>query len=217
MRKIDLSTYSRKGLYTAFKDRAVPVWSVVCTLDLGRFKSYTRQHRLGFFIPLSYLISLAVNRVPELRHRIIDDELYEFDTVDPGFTVLLDDDTFSFCDAKHFDHYSAYRDYAQRAIEAVKRQPDLRTVAKHQQFFITNLPWLSFTAISHPYDARYASVPVVSIGKLSRPGAAVTAPVGLQVHHGVVDGLHVGRFYEALTELCASPADALALDAGSKP
>lgn len=52
--------------------------------------------------------TLTVNGVPALRHRLIDDELWEFVRVDPGYTILLQDDSFSFCDARHFDDFDDY-------------------------------------------------------------------------------------------------------------
>ncbi|MGR8940832.1 MAG: hypothetical protein ACU83P_04500 [Gammaproteobacteria bacterium] len=32
-------------------------------------------------------------------------------------------------------------------------------------------------------------------------------PVAVQVHHGLVDGIHVGAFYEQLSSMCRAPAD----------
>lgn len=199
--KIELEHYRRRRLYEVFKDREIPFLATSINLDATRLKHYTERHRCGFFVAISFLLSQAVNAVPELRHRIIDDELYEFDRVDPGFTVLLEDGTFSFCDARHFPSFAEYRPHAEACIAAVRCQADLETRDKHGMFFISALPWFSFTAIVHPYTRQYGSIPVVSVGRYFRQARRTLIPIAIQVHHGVVDGLHVGQFYDRLRDL----------------
>lgn len=209
MRKIDLENYPRRALFEAFKDREIPVFSVTSLVDITNFKDFIDEHRRRFFVPLSFLISRAVNRVPELRHRLIDGELFEFERVDPGFTVLLDDKTFSFCDARHCERFEDYEIHAEDRIRSVRESPDRGTGEKHHMFFITNLPWFSFTAISHPYSKEYASIPVIAIGKYQARDGRLVIPIGVQVHHGLVDGIHVGEFYGHLADLCRAPAECL--------
>jgi chloramphenicol O-acetyltransferase type A len=204
--KIDLAHYKRRGMFAAFKDRAIPYFSVTANVDITHLKEFVDQQRCGFFVAISFLISHAVNRVPELRHRMIDGELYEFSQVDPGFTVLLDDQTFSFCDARHDATFAAYREQTTALIRQVKERPDQSTGEKHHMFFITDIPWFSFTAIVHPYDPLYGSIPVISIGKYFTAQAKVLVPIGVQVNHGLVDAFHVGQVYAHLEAMCHAPA-----------
>ncbi len=209
MRKIDLENYPRRALFEAFKDRDVPFFSVTVWVDITSLKQFIDEHRCGFFVFISFLISKAVNGVPELRHRLIDGELFEFEQVDPGFTVLLGDNTFSFCDSRHFDDFEAYRQNANTRIDAVRERPDCDTREKHHMFFVSNVPWFSFTSITHPYDKKYGSIPVIAIGKYLEQNGRLMIPIGIQVHHGLVDGIHIGQFYERLSAMCGSPADYL--------
>jgi chloramphenicol O-acetyltransferase type A len=209
MKKIDLEKYPRRALLEAFKKRDVPVFSVTCEFDVTLFKKFVDSGSYGFFMPLSFLISKAVNLVPELRHRIIEGELFEFDRVDPGFTVLLNDRTFSFCDSRYFEDFDEYRKYSTERINEARERPDCSTGDKHHMFFISNLPWFSFTSITHPYDKKYGAIPVVSIGKYCEQNGKLIIPIGIQVHHGLVDGIHVGDFYQHLSAMCGAPAEHL--------
>ncbi len=74
-------------------------------------------------------------------------------------------------------------------------------------FFITSIPWFSFTAFTHPYDPVYAFIPIITPGKLIERGETLSMPVAVQVHHGVIDGLHVGRFYAGLSRLSEQASD----------
>jgi chloramphenicol O-acetyltransferase type A len=203
--KVDLANYARRDLLQAFQHRQIPFFSTTCQIDITQFKRLAGAQGHGFFIPMSYLISRAVNAVPALRQRIIGGDLYEFDRVDPGYTVLLEDDTFSFCDSRHFESYGAYREHAARCIAAVKQSPDRSTGDKDHMFFITSVPWFSFTAFTHPFDESYGSIPVITIGRLFNHGERILLPLAVQVHHGLVDGLHVGRFFEQLRRLLDDP------------
>jgi len=207
MKKIDLDTYKRRGMFEAFKDREIPFLATSCMVDITNLKLFVDMQRCGFFVAISYLISKTVNRVPELRQRIINGELYEFDRVDPGFTVLLEDETFSFCDSRYFEAFAEYREYASARIRAVKACPDQSVGDKNHMFFITSAPWFSFTSIVHPYTSQYGSIPIVTIGKYFEQGGALLIPIGIQAHHGVVDGIHVGKFYGQLSAMCLEPAE----------
>lgn len=203
--KIDLERYKRKNLFEAFKNIDIPYFSSTSNVDITNFKEFIDKNGYSFFVSISFLISKSVNNIPELRHRIINNDLFEFSEVDPGYTVLLDDDTFSFCDSRHFDNFAEYRKHADMVISKVKTNPDLSTEEKDHMFFITNIPWFSFTSIVHPHSEKYSSIPVVSIGKYFNQGDSLLAPVGIQVHHGLVDGIHVGKFYNTLAEMCCHP------------
>ena len=205
MKKIDLDNYNRRGLFNSFKDRDIPYFSTTCNIEIQNLKKFVKLRNISFFISFSYLISVSVNRIPQLRHRIIDGELYEFKIVDPGYTVLLDDETFSFCDSKFFEDFDTYYKYAIARIEEVKNRPDQNNADKNHMFFITSIPWFSFTSFVHPYDKLYSSIPIITIGKYFEQGDSWLIPIAMQVHHGVVDGFHVGKYYDCLEELCKNP------------
>jgi len=70
----------------------------------------------------------------------------------------------------------------------------------------TTLPWVSFTSFAHarkhdPGD----SVPKVAFGKFTEEGGRVLLPISVEVHHALMDGLHVGRYLTRLEEALAEP------------
>lgn len=205
MKKVDLATYKRRGMFEVFKERDIPFIATTSNVDITHLKRHIEEHKSGFFLSVSYLLSKTINLIPEFRHRIIDGELYEFSKVDPAFTVLMPDDTFSFCDSRHFDTFQEYRAYSSVRIQETRTCPDHSVGDKNHMFFITSVPWFSFTSIAHPYCQQYGTIPVVTIGKFFQQGDKWMMPVGLQVHHGVIDGFHLGRFYGLLEEMCGSP------------
>ncbi|MEJ2327075.1 MAG: CatA-like O-acetyltransferase [Chromatiaceae bacterium] len=98
--------------------------------------------------------------------------------------------------APHREDFDVYYADAECRIAAARADPDRSTGDKHHMIFITNVPWLSFTAVTHPFSAQYASIPILTLGKFFTQGAQVVLPLAVQVHHGLADGWHVGRFYD---------------------
>lgn len=204
--RIDLNSYARADILRAFNSRLLPQFSTTCEVDVTGIKQQADAAGVSFFVAMSHAVSSAVNAVPQFRHRMIDGALYEFERVDPGYTVAREGDLFSFCDGEHVDDFRRYHLETQRRMDAVKREPDLSVGEKHHMFFITSISWFSFTSFTHPYDPVYGYIPVITLGQFTERAGAVVMPVAVQVHHGVVDGLHVGRFYAKLNELSRQAA-----------
>ncbi|MGE5453105.1 MAG: chloramphenicol acetyltransferase [Acidobacteriota bacterium] len=200
-RSLDLASYARADIFKAFNDRLMPQFSTTSEVDVTGIKRAAQDADVSFFMAMSYAVSRAANAVAPFRHRVVDGVLYEYERIDPGYTVAREGDLFSFCDSLYDEDFGRYREHAQSRMDAVKVQPDLGVGDKNHMFFITSIPWFSFTAFTHPYDPVYAYIPVITLGQYTERAGQVVMPVAVQVHHGVVDGVHVGRFYAELASL----------------
>ena len=69
----------------------------------------------------------------------------------------------------------------------------------------STLRWLRFTAFSNALSMR-DSIPRLVYGKCVAEGDRTVMPVALEVHHAVVQGLDVARFYEQFQEQLDSQA-----------
>jgi chloramphenicol O-acetyltransferase type A len=57
------------------------------------------------------------------------------------------------------------------------------------------LPWFRFTAYNNALPG-HDSIPRIVFGQVTREGRRMMMPVAVEVHHAVVDGLDVAKFYE---------------------
>lgn len=58
---------------------------------------------------------------------------------------------------------------------------------------------MHFTSLSHARSFAFPdSVPKISVGKIIPQGDQLLMPVSVHVHHALVDGYHVGQFFEIL-------------------
>ena len=70
----------------------------------------------------------------------------------------------------------------------------------------TTLPWIAFTSFSHARRwGREDSVPKISFGKFIKDNERTLLPFSVEVHHSLMDGLHVGRYIARIEEMLAHP------------
>ena len=66
-------------------------------------------------------------------------------------------------------------------------------------YFISTLPWLHYTELIQPVGGGDDSNPRITWGKFQKDfQGREQLPVTLLAHHGLVDGIHIARFFENL-------------------
>ncbi|MCQ4720959.1 chloramphenicol acetyltransferase, partial [Flavonifractor plautii] len=65
--------------------------------------------------------------------------------------------------------------------------------------YFTCLPWFPLTALKNEKDVNPSdSVPRAAWGRWEEEGSRTRLLLSLELNHRLLDGVHVGRFYEAL-------------------
>lgn len=203
---VDLATYPRRRLFDCFQGHQLPIFSITSSIDISGFAEFVAARQLRFYTTLCCLISRALNAHNHFRHRIVDGVLMEYQWVHPSINVALADGSFSFADATHHDHFQETYTSIRAAVALARQQPvqDFRS-GLEDRFFLTHLPWLSFSGIQHPYTPAYASIPVITTGRSVQREGREWLPIAVQAHHALVDGLHVAQLLAHLSRLCCDP------------
>ena len=211
MRHIEMQTWSRRNHFKLYRTFDHPHFSMCVNVDVTAFHPFVKRNASSFTVAMVYLISRASNAIPEFRQRIRGDEVVEHEIVHPGFAVLVDTDLFSFCAVAYAEDFSEFAKRAASGIANVKEHPDLEAnPEKDDVVYMSPIPWVSFTSFTHPMQLHPAdSVPRFAWGKYFEEGDTLKMPVGVQGHHAVMDGVHMGRFYERLQDYLDHPELAL--------
>ena len=196
--EINLETYKRREKFEIFSQKQIPIFSTTVAIDITRFKSIIDEQKLKFFASISYLISEVMNSIPAFKHRIIDGKLYEYNFINPGYTVLLPDNDFSFCFTPYNSNFSNFYNAVLEDISNVLQNKNETNGDNNHMFYITSNHWFSFTSFTHPYDPENGSIPIITLGKYYVENDIIKMPIAIQAHHGLVDGYHFGLFYEQL-------------------
>ncbi len=160
-------------------------------------------------VAVIYLIARVANELPEFRWRIRGEQVVEHEIVHPSATILAQDDLFSFCTVPYKADFAAFAPVARQRIDHVKENPTLQDEpGQDNLLFMTALPWVSFTSFMHPIHLQPVdSVPRFAWGKFTHQGDGWKMPLSVQVHHALMDGIHVARYYEKFQAYLDQPGE----------
>ncbi len=208
MRTIDMQTWARREHFQAFGAFDHPYFSIGAHVDLTSFYPAVKERGTSFTAAIVYVLARAANAIPEFRQRIRGEAVVEHEVVHPSWTVLRDTDLFTFCTVEYVEDFSLFAARAEAQSAHVKEHPTLEDdLARDDLLYMTAIPWVSFTSFTHPMHLQAAdSIPRLAWGKFFAQGDSLQIPLDVQVHHGLVDGIHVGRFYEEVEALLREPA-----------
>ncbi len=205
MKLVDVDNWKRKEHYNFFSKFVSPYFGVVSEIDCTNAYSYAKENNLSFFAYYLHRSMMAVNSIPEFRYRIIDDKVYEFETIHAGATAGRDDETFAFIFVPYSSDFSTFNRDLQRELDEVKKSSGLRLNGDDEKFDLirhSTLPWISFTALLHPTNfVQTESVPRITFGKVTERDGRKYLPVSVEAHHGLMDGLHVAKYFEEFQRL----------------
>jgi chloramphenicol O-acetyltransferase type A len=211
---LDFTGWPRKPIYDFFRHFDKPYFNICVQLDVSALISLCRRSRVSSFLAYHYLALRAANDVPEFHYRLRGDQILIHQTIHGGSTLLLPNETFSFV---YFDYYEDFTEFAaetNRAIDAVKSGDGAFHPRDDHDALIhfTTVPWLSFTSFSHARNwGRDDSVPKIAFGKFAEINGRTLLPMSVEVHHALMDGLHVGRFVNKLEAYLLEPEASLKL------
>jgi chloramphenicol O-acetyltransferase type A len=149
----------------------------------------------------------VANEIPEFRYRIREGEVVEHEIVHPATTILTDEDLFSFCTIEYAEDFSLFASQAAQRIAYVQEHPYVKDEpGEDDLLYLTAIPWVSFTSFMHPLDLNPVdSVPRFAWGKFFEEGEFLKMPLSVQVHHALMDGVHMGGFYAKVQDYLSNP------------
>lgn len=218
MKIIDMQSWKRRGKFQMFNAMGSPHFNICANVDITEFKSYLKEREISFFKGVLYLLSKTVNEIPELRTRIRGDQVVEHTCLNTSFTMLMEDETFDFCEVAYREDFWGFIEETEKSMERVRQGDKLDKGSQGDGvFYVTSLPWISFTSVQHAmHIGESDSIPRVAIGKYFWQGERLMMPLAIQMHHALADGIHAGKFYMKIEEYLKTPALHLGGDGSKK-
>ena len=204
--EVDIDTWERKTTYEFFLDYEDPFFNIAANLDVTRLYGFCKDNNLAFSLAALFLSLQTANAIREFRLRMMDERVIEFDRVEATQTILNDDDTFSFC---YFELKDDIFEFDRAGKIAREKYLALRTfdveTDRLDLIYYSAIPWISFTSFKHasPRNNRQ-TIPRMVFGKHFENGERRLMPFSVEVHHALVDGVHVGKFFNLYQQLIDS-------------
>lgn len=201
MQQIDLTQWPRAEHYSFFANMADPYFSVCVRLDMQTLYQFCKQHQVSFYLGYLFAVHKTINENTDIRLRIEGGKVYQLARARIN-AVQLDGDLFKISYLPDETDFKQFCDKSQQAFKLALSQPLIskQFIANEGQLdciHISVLPWLDFTGFSHATNfGTQNGIPKLVFGKLNPHD--FTMPLAIDVHHGLMDGLHVARFIDAL-------------------
>ncbi|MCB2299213.1 chloramphenicol acetyltransferase [Clostridium tagluense] len=207
MKFIDIENWERKNHYNYFKQLDYPHFNICGNVDITEFYRFIKEKENPFFISILYVVTKAANSIKEFRYRIREDKIVEHEIVSPSFTVMASNEVFSFCTVKFIDEFNEFKINTSNEIERTKNNVSIgNEPGRDDLLYTTSIPWVSFTSITHPIQMKpVESVPIIAWGKYFEENGRIKLPLSVQVHHSLVDGVHVGQYFSKIQEILDNP------------
>jgi chloramphenicol O-acetyltransferase type A len=201
--KLDLNTWNRKEHFLFFKQMEEPFYGITTSIDCTKAYAKAKELEVTFFSYYLHKTLSAVNAIENFRYRIIEDEVYVFDVIDASATVMREDTTFGFSYMPFSEEIIGFAKTVQTEIERIQSTTGVFTREYPENLIhFSALPWINFSSLSHARSFTWPdSCPKISYGKLIDENGIKSMPISIHVHHGLVDGYHVGLFLDALQQL----------------
>ena len=196
--KIDMATYNRAEHFALFHDCAYPYVGVTVDVDITDFLARVKAKGYPLFMSIMWCAAKAANSIPEFRRRLLDGEIIEFPSCVTNHTVARADGTFGYCTldpAMPFEEFLPTALSHQAEIAAGTGLGDMEEVLP--QIFISTVTNIAFTAIVQPTPIPADSNPRITWGKYRKVEGRQMLPVATLCNHALMDGYHLGLFYEA--------------------
>jgi chloramphenicol O-acetyltransferase type A len=201
--KLNLDTWKRKEHFHFFKQMEEPFFGITTRIDCTKAYEKSKEMGVSFFTYYLHKTLLAVNALENFRYRIVDDEIYIFDTIDASATILREDKTFGFSLIQYSENLNDFAEITKKEIARVKNTTGLITRDfEINLIHFSAVPWIDFTSYSHARSFSWLdSSPKISFGKMVEENNKKTMAMAIHVHHGLMDGYHVGEFVSLFQEM----------------
>ncbi len=200
----DHDTWERREIFDFFSGMSNPFYMVTFRQDVTKLHEYTKQNRISFYYSLIYLCTKAINSISAFHYAVRRADICCLPERVPSFTDLKKGR-----EAFHIVTMPCSSSMIEFCAQAAER-------SRNQSVFIENdlesdsliyfscIPWIDITAVTSERDlesplAKDDSNPRITWGKYAEAGGRLELGISIEVNHRFIDGIHIGRFAEALT------------------
>ncbi len=206
---LDLDSWHRRSAFDFFRGFDIPTFNLCARLDVALLKQAVKDLGVGSLSLAYHFIAIRLaNDIAPFRYRLEGERVRVHTTVHGSTTVLRDDDSFGFATLQYNPDFAAFCAQGAQALAKARlhNAPFEPNAHETATLHMTTLPWVHFCSFSHarqwgPND----SIPKISFGRIDADGARHWMPLSVDVHHALMDGIHVGRFFEGFEGALQAP------------
>lgn len=198
MKYLDIESWNRKELFHHFRTLKDPTFGLVADVNVTHTFKDAKVKGESFFVRYLHACIKAINSVENLKYRIEGNQIAIYETIHASPTIAREDHTFGFSFVEFNESFEVFNKNFQQEKTRIQESRDLFP-PKYSLGCIhcSAIPWVSFSGHKEPISGnKDDSVPQLAFGKIKEENEELFMPVAINVNHALVDGYHVGLFFE---------------------
>ena len=198
MEFLEIETWNRKEHFEHFKQLLDPYFAVTVEVDVTKAYQAAKEKGIPFFVVYLHACMKAINAIENFKYRITTDERIRiYEVIHASATIMRPDHTFGFSFIQYSDSLGEFHQNFKKEKDRILNSTALFSpINSDDCVYCSALPWLPFTGHKEPKNSESDSITRLAFGKFIEKGNILKMPVSITVNHALIDGYHVGLFFE---------------------
>ncbi len=193
MKQVHIDTWDRRQLFEHFRKLADSSFAVTIPFDVTKAYEYSKANNISFFGRYLHDCMKAINSVENLRYRIVDDVVVDYEVIHASATIARENNTYGFSFIEFNKDLKVFLENLKREKHRIQTTNALYPPQNGLDcIHCSAMPWLHFSGHKEPVSGIPESVPQLAFSKV----VYGQMNVAVNVNHALADGYHVGLFAE---------------------
>lgn len=208
MKEIEIQNWDREKTYNWFQSFSDSTYSCNVKMDVTNLVHHVKETGESFFIDLLYIVVQSLNSIDEMRMRLVDGKPILYEDIHPAFTVMTKTGTFENVRHKNDRDFKKFYKMSSEKLEKAKNQTkiekeDYNPENCYDEYYITCLPWIDFSSLTHPIpeDKGSQCIPRICWGKYTTQNDKYELMLNITVSHIFVDGYPLSKAFLKIQEM----------------
>ncbi|KJD32830.1 chloramphenicol acetyltransferase [Tamlana nanhaiensis] len=197
MKIINTDTWERKQIFEHFSSFVDPYFGLVIPFNVSKAYQFSKENNISFFAKYLHDSLKAINAVDNLKLRILDGKVVQYDVINASTTMLRENKTFGFSFFNYDEDLNVFIKNLESEKERINNSNELYPPTNTLDCIHSSaIPWVNFKGERQPLSGRPDSVPKLAFSKAEKINRELVMNVSIHANHALVDGYHIGQFAE---------------------
>ena len=200
-KEIDIETWDRAHLFRQYRGADFPYIIISAGVDVTELLQWSRENGVSFYFSLVHAVIEAADSIENFHYRFEGERIFRIEHNVPLVThIRKGEELFIMLEGQPGLSRKAFcEDMRAKADDPAYNRRDT-VFSRRDMISISCMPWIDYTGfVRTMIRAGEDNNPKISWGKYTTDEKGRTGlTLSVQTHHGLMDGYHVGLFYERL-------------------
>lgn len=198
--RTEIKNFERQELFDMFNSYTNPFSFVTTRIDITKIYKLCGKKK-NYYATIGYYLTLALNEVEEFKYTYKDGHIYKYDKLNPSFADIRENNIIGFLDCHINDNYDGFiKEYLSVKQKFLKGENSSSFSSSEGIVWMSCEPWFNFSSVIPPFD-KDITVPQLIWDKFIIENEHCYINLMIMVHHGFVDGYHIGKLIDKINEI----------------